>query len=180
MIYGILLPWWHVLAIASLYQVTMSVSWAITDKRYERQPWKRENFDGYFTDIRRAARKSLPRRPNKDLCGLLGLPLPSQRSLTPGASLPRQSIADDLRKPPVSLKPVTLQETDNQRDVENQSGRVSLFFNHWKYSQLRINFFWNANIGLCILNIWIILNHSCSQLNKEVRRIRYIYVIWLL
>jgi hypothetical protein len=105
----------------------MSVSWAITDKRYERQPWKRENFDGYFTDIRRAARKSLPRRPNKDLCGLLGLPLPSQRSLSPSDGIQRQNIADKLKNAPVALKPITLQGVETQEVVEQQGVGVSSF-----------------------------------------------------
>ena len=52
----------------------MSFSWAVTDKT--KQPvQKPDSFRGYFTDIQRAARRSLPKQPDKDLRQLLGLTL---------------------------------------------------------------------------------------------------------
>ncbi|KAL4227004.1 hypothetical protein ACF0H5_014980 [Mactra antiquata] len=58
----------------------MNFDWAITEQKSNLRPWIGENFNGYFTDIRRAARKSLPRKPDRELKGLLGLAL-SPRSL---------------------------------------------------------------------------------------------------
>jgi len=52
----------------------MSFGWTIADPALRRNaPMRAETFNGYFTDIQRVARRSLPRRPTKDLCTLLGL-----------------------------------------------------------------------------------------------------------
>lgn len=93
-----------------------SFSWTITDKRYEHQPWKHETFRGYFTDIRRAARKSLPKRPNKDLCNILGLSLVPAK-LEHDVSCADRRLSESEVNAPMSLTPVIIRTADRPPDI---------------------------------------------------------------
>lgn len=90
----------------------MSFGWTVTDPRIRKeQPWRFETFHGYFTDIQRAARRSLPRRPNKDLCSLLGLSQSFKEPSTAGrvsTRIPPPIPGPPPSAPPKDLVPVVL------------------------------------------------------------------------
>lgn len=92
-------------------QRSKSFAWAVSDPNFRReQPWRFETFRGYFTDIQRAARRSLPRQPSKDLCMILGLTVSPEDLQLSGASGEKCKVSftggNTPPTPPTDLVPV--------------------------------------------------------------------------
>ena len=78
--------------------ITMDFAWAVTDTT-KIPPEKTDTFRGYFTDIQRAARRSLPKKPDKDLCQLLGLSLVPAGNETERAKEINEQIQESTKDP---------------------------------------------------------------------------------
>lgn len=92
-------------------QRSKSFAWAVSDPKFRHeQPWRFETFRGYFTDIQRAARRSLPRQPSQDLCMILGLTVSPEDLQLSGASGEKRKVSftggNTPSTPPTDLVPV--------------------------------------------------------------------------